>query len=649
MLYQLLTDRKPYTIETGTPAEMDRVICTEQPPSPGIGNELDNIILMALRKEPERRYSSVSQFAEDIHRFLDQRPVSARPDTIGYRAGKFVRRNKLSLAAAVLIVIAIAGGTTAALLQARRAQRRFDQVRQLANTSLFEFDESIRDIPGTTASRELIVRTALRYLDSLSAEAGRDLDLKLELAGAYQRVGDVQGSPSMPSLGHEADALESYGKSQKLLEEIVRARPKDAKALRTLVETMLKAGDLEAVSSRKPQAKQSFETAQHFAAQARAAGANDATLEFLGAGASLRLGDLLMTSGLSQARAAYQDALKGYTRANDLQASDRFLNAVAVTLTRLGRIDVFSGNPAGGTESFKKTLAIREDLARRNPASQAYQRFLALTLTDLGDAQGLPVYFNLGDPSGAEQSYLKAQAIQERLAKADPKSVLAKTDLIFLLNRLGAVLLEREPERAKEPLSRVMVLADQLSETSHRQDVQRAVGGAHQRLAAIALAQHRIADGIAEVRTAMEIPWRQSRGEKRIPPRRPPSRRSTVSLRPARRRKKNLGRCPGHCRQTRRPRSRSKRHPRRRRALRANRVRLDPLLRLDAKGSHPLARMQTPQRPAAILRTQNHKTNSRPSHLPLTSLPCSAGCQPAADCLIRQLKQCLLPCLRPRF
>jgi hypothetical protein len=103
---------------------------------------------MALRKEPERRYQSMAAFAEDIQRYLDHRPIVARPDTIRYRTRKYVRRHWIPLTAATLTIAGVIGGATVAVYQARVAQRRFDQVRKLANRFLFDFDKEIVSIPG---------------------------------------------------------------------------------------------------------------------------------------------------------------------------------------------------------------------------------------------------------------------------------------------------------------------------------------------------------------------------------------------------------------------------------------------------------------------------------------------------------------------
>ena len=156
LLHELLTGRHPFRGPEATPGQVERAILEQEPDRPsvvvrvgpasgpvaegeararaearGLGSpealsrrlsgDLDNIVLMALRKEPERRYPSVAALAEDLRRHLGGRPVRARPDTLGYRARKFVRRNTGSVATATLAVLALLATTGAALRASRRA------------------------------------------------------------------------------------------------------------------------------------------------------------------------------------------------------------------------------------------------------------------------------------------------------------------------------------------------------------------------------------------------------------------------------------------------------------------------------------------------------------------------------------------------
>src|SRR5438094_8662935 len=217
VLYELLTGRSPYHFTSRSPADLAREITNTEPPRPStvvsnnnqqseitnqkfLRGDLDNILLMALRKEPQRRYQSVEQFADDIRRHLESRPVLARKDTIGYRARKFVRRNRVAVAGALLILVSLIGGLIATAWQAHRAtvqkalaERRFNDVRELAHSVLFDYHDAIKNLPGATRVRERLVKDALNYLDSLAREATGDPALQRELAAAYERVGDVRG------------------------------------------------------------------------------------------------------------------------------------------------------------------------------------------------------------------------------------------------------------------------------------------------------------------------------------------------------------------------------------------------------------------------------------------------------------------------
>ena len=141
VLYELLTGRRPWLRTGRSPAEWERIVTREPPTRPStavqprhaeasataaafaaslhttparlhrrLRGDLDRIVLMALRKEPERRYTSAEQLAEDVERYLGGLPVRARRDTVSYRAQRFVQRNALAVGSAALVVLALCGG-----------------------------------------------------------------------------------------------------------------------------------------------------------------------------------------------------------------------------------------------------------------------------------------------------------------------------------------------------------------------------------------------------------------------------------------------------------------------------------------------------------------------------------------------------------
>jgi hypothetical protein len=199
--------------------------------------DLDNIVVKALQKEPQRRYSSSLEFADDIERYLVGKPVRARQDTTWYRPGKFVRRHKVGVTMAALSVAMLVAAFAVTAFQyrvaereRRRAQQRFNEVRQLANTFIFDIHDSIKDLPGSTTARQKLVQTASQYLDNLARESGSDRDLQRELAGAYYRLSEIQGGVGQANLGDSKASYESLRKALAIREALSKADPNNVEA-----------------------------------------------------------------------------------------------------------------------------------------------------------------------------------------------------------------------------------------------------------------------------------------------------------------------------------------------------------------------------------------------------------------------------------
>ncbi|MCC6930339.1 MAG: tetratricopeptide repeat protein, partial [Gemmatimonadaceae bacterium] len=162
---ELLTGRRPFAFDGHLFAEMQAMIALAPPPVPStlvtsaaaatfgegsvervrrrLTGDLDAIVLQLLRKEADRRYGSAEQLGEDLRRHLDGLPVSARRDTLGYRLGKFVRRRRVELSAATLVLLSLVGGVVASTRQMQRAQlerRKMEQVNTFLSTMLSAVD-----------------------------------------------------------------------------------------------------------------------------------------------------------------------------------------------------------------------------------------------------------------------------------------------------------------------------------------------------------------------------------------------------------------------------------------------------------------------------------------------------------------------------
>jgi serine/threonine-protein kinase len=159
ILYQLLAGVRPYELAGLSQAEVEEAVCRRVPQRPSscagpplarqLRGDLDTIVLKALAKEPDRRYRSVQDLAEDLRRHLDNRPVAARPDSFGYRTRTFVRRHRTAVAGAGLAVAVLAGGLITTSWQARvataaraRAEAALGQSEQVTGFLLGLFQEN---------------------------------------------------------------------------------------------------------------------------------------------------------------------------------------------------------------------------------------------------------------------------------------------------------------------------------------------------------------------------------------------------------------------------------------------------------------------------------------------------------------------------
>jgi serine/threonine protein kinase/tetratricopeptide (TPR) repeat protein len=118
LLYELLTGRRAYNLDGLTLQQVDQTVCVEEPVRPStyrreLAGDLDNIVLMALRKDPARRYARVEDLSDDLLRHLDGRPVRARSDDVSYRAGRFLQRHRVrAIEVALLLLLLAAAGVT---------------------------------------------------------------------------------------------------------------------------------------------------------------------------------------------------------------------------------------------------------------------------------------------------------------------------------------------------------------------------------------------------------------------------------------------------------------------------------------------------------------------------------------------------------
>ena len=427
-----------------------------------LSGDLDQILLKALRKEPQRRYGSAQDLAEDLRCYALGLPVSARRGTFSYRSGKFVRRHKLALAVTALFALVVIAGGVAIVREERIAERRFNDVRKLANSLLFDIHDSIRDLPGSTAARKLLVDRALEYLDSLSREASGTPGLQHELASAYERVGDVQGNPYYANLGDTAGATESYRKALKIRLALAGDKRGSAADRAALAGVYVKLGFTLRAANNFPAA---FETLQR-------------------------------AYPITQQLA---DAQKNNPQAQETLAGVCF--AMAQCLADMGDV-------AGSIEYYRKSATIRETMIREgitggSPAFQAsVQTRLAGVYGYLAGVEHLR-----GDLDSAVALQGKAHDILAPQAKADPQN--ARLQQFVLENEYwtGYYLTEKGVPAQALPHLQAALAGYQKLTSADSQDVlaMRYLGKSYMSLGKALAAEGRATEGIQSAREAVRI------------------------------------------------------------------------------------------------------------------------------------------------
>jgi non-specific serine/threonine protein kinase/serine/threonine-protein kinase len=530
ILYELLTGHRPYRLTSQQAHVVEQAVCEQEPEWPSrargiraerlrrrLAGDLDTIVMMALRKDPGRRYGSVQQLSDDLRRHREGRPVSAQRDTLSYRARKFIARNRAILASSLVALLAIFTGAAAALWQARvadaerqRAETRFADVRQLATAFIFEFHDAIKDLDGSIRARELLVSKATEHLDRLAAEAGRDVTLRRELAMAYQQLGEIQGGAlGQPHLGDSRGALTSQRKALAMREALAAALPADAQLRTELAASYAKIGELvvntgdvagaivnqrkaleilQALAAADPEnidrrlglalgfrnlfvflatygdyaaADESLLQTVRICEELFAANPADARVRRELASSHRYLGDEMWLSGQpSRAWESYRRALalaEEWMRTDPANRDAR--RAVYLAHFQLGTMWTRYGNPAGALEHHRRGVALAQESLERDPSNAQVRRDVGLGFFYIAEA-----HVAAADSAAALAAYRQRIAVTEALAAAEPESTLHRRDLAGTYVRAAARLDEHGNPQALDYARRAQRTFEQLLE-----------------------------------------------------------------------------------------------------------------------------------------------------------------------------------------
>ncbi len=395
-----------------------------------LNGDLDAIVLTALRKEPQRRHASVQHFADDIQRHLQGIPVRSHKDTVGYRAAKFVRRNWAGVIAAAVVAVALIVSSIVswnfyreASRERRRAEARFNDVRQLAQFVLNEFDRIITT--GVTPARKALIEKATEYLGRLEKDRGSDTSLDRELVQGYLKVGDLQGNLYGPNLGDREAARASYEQAQRILES---SRISDASLA---AETRVRLADLLTQSGMPREAVAPYEKAR---SALEPLVSRDPRAERTLASISQKLGFAKVQLGdYPGALKSYEDALARIRHLRELDPAAADLRPVeALSELRAGETMARMGDGEQGLRRMQAALRAYEEIAATAPNSAKLQRPVAMSAALIGDILVLG-----GRQKEAAEYFRRAAAVAERLSADDPRNDQYRRDVLSFLTRLA--------------------------------------------------------------------------------------------------------------------------------------------------------------------------------------------------------------------
>jgi eukaryotic-like serine/threonine-protein kinase len=442
LAYVVLAGGGPYSLRSGRLDEMVQAILTAEPLRASqipdlapqrarkLRGDLDNILAKAVAKDPRRRYASVQQLADDLEAYRQGFPVRARADTFPYRLRKAITRHRVASATAALSFVALIAAATFSAWQAHVARRRFEELQAFAHAVVFDVNDALSPIPGTTEPRKLLVETALRYLDRLNEENLSNAQLREELAAAYIRIGKVQGGAFLPNLGDSIGAIASFRKAIATIGEGEPAPALERLRIEALINVALLATD-------PVNGAPDFAAATRAAEGMLAADSHDvAGLRLMAEAYHGRATVAHLTDRVPEHVATSTSEIETRRRVSALAPAswqDRASLARAFAQRALAREQQIDF--AGSLGDLKEARVILEEALAGNAKNQMLLRGLAEVR-----ARTVSPLLGLGRGAEAEAEAEAAARLLEPLVASDQRNVQYKADLAYSWLRLGDAL-----------------------------------------------------------------------------------------------------------------------------------------------------------------------------------------------------------------
>jgi tetratricopeptide (TPR) repeat protein len=404
-----------------------------------ISRDFETIVMKAISEFPYERYATAREFAEDLRRFLDGRPILASRPRLMNRAGKWARRHRgyVYSIAATLLVVFIGQSINSLLLVRKNREIATALVTardslQDRGTVLDRFSTHLVDqleaIPGAEGVRYQLLEDSLGLYERFEAQAAGDPALAADLASAYSKMGTLS-----EKLGKRSAALDKHLAARGLWRARVAAEPANLEYSLNLALCQNNVGLLFADAGRHDEALESFQSAVRLLEKLTAA--DPASQAFSAALATTygNFGLVLEKRGEHVAAAQrFHEAISIHEqiakRSPDREAT---LRSLAACYNNLASLSAVSAQDVA-VDNYRKAIEIQRRLVERWPINRIYQGDLARTYNNLGF-----VLIGRQDFRQGESCYRNSVAIQENLVKASPFAVCYRRDLAISYNNLG--------------------------------------------------------------------------------------------------------------------------------------------------------------------------------------------------------------------
>ncbi len=483
ILYELVSGRFPYPVDGDTIEVLRHIAGTEPADIDSTDDELATVVRKALSKERERRYQTAGDLARDVDHYRRGEPIEAKRDSGWYLLRKTVRRYRAGVAVACAFVMLItASAVTFGLMYAHQvrlseeatrqtelartaetaAQKRFQDVRALANVFILKLDGMIKRLPGSAPARQTIVENGLKYLDALAAERTDDPELQLEAAAAYMTMGDVQGEIDASTLGDLPGAVDSYDKAIQILETVIRNNPDHANAYAVLMLALLKLSDVHGTLGHNDTMVSSLERVVAIGDRLMAGGSDTTAVRQHLAAAHGRLAHAYRHRGDLDAALRHLETgarLAARVEPNQIPEVERLHNQ-AVYHASIAQIHYAKGELAEALAGYERFLVLVSEARRVAPDDIVPRRDLAIGHQWVGIIQA-----DMKNHQPAIESFEASVDALDTLLTIAPDDADAQNLQITNLIRLGEVYLaQQRMDEAEAAFQRVVRLSDSLSE-----------------------------------------------------------------------------------------------------------------------------------------------------------------------------------------